>query len=140
MPTIQFLVRPTPSQVDQLLTLYRQAGWWADEAPDDPGLVARIVDGSHCVAVARAGDAIVGMGRAISDGASDAYIQDVTVLPAWQGRGLASRIVAALVERLQADGLAWIGLIAERRSDAFYRRLGFAPMPASLPMRFGGAQ
>jgi spermidine synthase len=74
------------------------------------------------------------MGRALSDGVSDAYIQDVTVKKPYRGQGIGTQIIQKLVERLNADGLEWIGLIAEKNSHKFYRRLGFKKMPNSVPM------
>jgi spermidine synthase len=128
-----FLETPTRSDIDRLTRLYRRAGWWTDEA-DNPSLVAGIVAGSHCFLVARQADDIIAMGRAISDRISDAYIQDVTVDPAFRGRGIGSRMVSELVARLEVDGISWIGLIAERKTHPFYRPLGFSPMADSVPM------
>ena len=119
--------------IDRLTELYRLAGWWTEEA-DNPSLVAGIVAGSHCFLVARQEKTIIAMGRAISDRVSDAYIQDVTVAPAFRGQGIGSRMVAALVTRLEADGIGWVGLIAERKTHPFYRPLGFSPMADSVPM------
>ncbi len=128
-----FLETPTRMDIDRLTELYRQAGWWTDE-PDNPPLVAGIVAGSHCFLVARQAKTIIAMGRAISDRISDAYIQDVTVDPAFRRQGIGSRMVAALVARLEADGIGWVGLIAERKTHPFYRPLGFSPMADSVPM------
>jgi aralkylamine N-acetyltransferase len=133
MASLVLVHDPTPPQIDQILDLYRQAGWWTD-ADDDPTLVTRLVRGSHCFVTAVAHGRIVGMGRAISDGASDAYIQDVTVSADFRGKGIGSRIVADLVRRLRSDGLGWIGLVAERNSAPFYAPMGFSPMAGSLPM------
>ena len=129
-----FLQTPTPAEIGRLIQLYRQAGWWKAADGDDPDLVSRIVAGSHCFLVARQGGTIVAMGRAISDRISDAYIQDITVDPSFRGQGIGSRMVATLVNRLEADGIGWIGLIAERKTHPFYRPLGFAPMADALPM------
>ncbi|GAB6906726.1 GCN5-related N-acetyltransferase [Desulfosarcina cetonica] len=128
-----FLENPTQTEIARLTELYRLAGWWKDAA-DHPSTVAGIVRGSHCFLAARQGGTIVGMGRAISDRISDAYIQDVTVDPAFRHQGIGSRMVAQLVARLEADGIGWIGLIAERKTHPFYRPLGFAPMADSVPM------
>ncbi|WP_419655977.1 GCN5-related N-acetyltransferase [Desulfosarcina variabilis str. Montpellier] len=129
----QFLLTPTQTEIARLTDLYRLARWWTDPA-DNPEAVAGIVRGSHCFLVARNGQTIVGMGRAISDRISDAYIQDVTVDPAFRGQGIGSRIVTELVTRLEADGIGWIGLIAERKTHPFYQPLGFSPMADSVPM------
>ena len=133
MPIFEFLMRPTTAQAAEILRLYRNEGWWGD-GPDDLDLVRRLVAGSHCFLAAMEKTEIVAMGRAISDGASDAYIQDVAVVPEWRGRGLGADIVRRLVSRLHRDGLLWIGLIAERGSSAFYGRLGFKTMDNATPM------
>ena len=133
MLTFTFLVSPTPEQLQQIIALYRSEGWWT-EAPDDTDLAAGIIAGSHCFMVVTSGSGIVGMGRAMSDGVSDAYIQDVTVQKTFRGRGIGTRIIEKLVKRLHQDGLGWIGLIAEKNSCRFYERLGFNKMPDSVPM------
>jgi len=128
-----FLEDPTPHQVSQIIDLYRMAEWWSDDV-DHPEQIERLVSGSHCYCIASVGCGIIGIGRAISDGASDAYIQDITVSKPFRRRGIASRIVQQLVARLKQDGLGWIGLIAERDTQAFYTRIGFEPMSNSTPM------
>jgi spermidine synthase len=128
-----FLQTPDDGDLHQLIRLYREAGWWGND-PDDPGLVKRLVAGSHCVAVARCEGRIVGMGRAISDRASDAWIQDVTVAPAMRHRGIGSGIVRCIVARLEADGIGWIGLVAENGSHPMYEPLGFTAMKNAQPM------
>ena len=52
MTDYTFLKTPTHSEIARLTQLYRQAGWWNDEA-DNPSVVAGIVSGSHCFLVAR---------------------------------------------------------------------------------------
>jgi spermidine synthase len=74
------------------------------------------------------------MGRAISDGVSDAYIQDLTVLADQRNQGIGGMILRALVARLHADGLFWIGLIAEPGSASFYLREGFRERVGWVPM------
>ena len=133
MLTFTFLVSPSFEQLQQIIALYQMEGWWG-AAPADPDLAARIIAGSHCFMTVTRGSEIVGMGRAMSDGASDAYIQDVTVKKTCRGQGIGTRIIEKIVERLHQDGLGWIGLIAEKNSYQFYERLGFKKMPNSVPM------
>ncbi len=113
--------------------LYHQAGWLSN-AEDHSDLVAKIIKGSHCFLIAETGGQIIGMGRAISDRVSDAYIQDVTVAPAFRSQGIGTEIIQKIVQRLEQDGLKWIGLIAERNSQPFYEPLGFKIMPDATPM------
>lgn len=128
-----FLAEANTAEASQITQLYRDAGWW-DLDGEAPELVQRIVAGSHCFLIACEGADIIGMGRGISDRISDAYIQDVTVRPSHRGRGIGTVIVARLVERLKADGIGWIGLIAEGDSAEFYRRIGFRAMQRATPM------
>lgn len=127
-----FLSEPNKRETADIIEIYRQAGWW--EREDEEGLVLAIVAGSHCFVVAVEGEMIIGMGRAISDRASDAYIQDVTVRPSRRGAGIGSELIRTLIDRLRADGIKWIGLIAEKDSSPFYRPFGFREMPSSTPM------
>jgi aralkylamine N-acetyltransferase len=129
-----FITEPTPSQVGAVLDLYRLQGWWGNPADHDPELAGAIIRGSHCFVIAVQQGRLVGMGRAISDRASDAYIQDLTVHPEYRGRGIGTRMVRELVGRLKDDGLGWIGLVAEAGTWDFYRRIGFADMPGSVLM------
>lgn len=131
---VDFISNPTPEQLREIVVLYRQAGWWPDEEAVDYAKLARLVTQSHCFAAAMAGEQLIGMGRAISDGVSDAYVQDVVVHPAWQGAGVGSRIVRRILDRLRAEGINWVGLIAERGSAPFYSRFGFNEMANAQPM------
>ena len=133
MVSLSVLSNPTPDQIHQIIPLYRYEGWWSEEA-DDPKRVSGIVTGSHLFIIALKEDEIVGMGRAISDRISDAYIQDVTVKKAYRGQGIGTTIINDLIKRLRADGIDWIGLIAEKGSHGFYTRLGFHKMPDSVPL------
>ena len=72
---------------EQIVELYRAGGWWKDYM--DSTQVNDLIRGSYLFAVAvdvSTGRA-VGMGRVISDGVSDGYIQDLVVLEEWQNHG-----------------------------------------------------
>jgi ribosomal protein S18 acetylase RimI-like enzyme len=128
------LRRPTRDQVRRIEILYRQQGWWKAGGGDSPQIVPKLISGSHCFVAAVEGMDIVGMGRAISDGISDAYIQDLTVRSDRRNQGIGRRILNALIERLHADGLYWTGLIAEPGSTRLYRSAGFQKMTGCVPM------
>ncbi|MDD2332501.1 MAG: GNAT family N-acetyltransferase [Candidatus Cloacimonetes bacterium] len=120
-----------------ILALYRQAGWWeTDDNPEYLNTVARIVSDTYCFVVARLGDELIGMGRAISDGCSDAYIQDVTVSQEHRGRGIGKAIIRKLLEHLKTNNLQWIGLICEPGYEKFYQSLGFKIMPNYTPFLY----
>ena len=129
-----FITEPTPLQIEGVLELYRLQGWWGPPTDHDRQLAEAIIRGSHCFVIATRQGRLVGMGRTISDRASDAYIQDLIVHPEFRGKGIGSGMVKELVGRLQSDGLVWIGLVAEAGTWDFYRRIGFADMPGSILM------
>jgi spermidine synthase len=121
---------------DSVRKLYRQAGWWqeSDQTPDGNAWIDTLVKGSFCFVGAFAGSEMVGMGRAVSDGVSDAYIQDVVVMKDLRGRGIGAAIIRKIVGFLRERRIGWIGLVAEPGTQPFYRRLGFEVMEGYAPM------
>jgi ribosomal protein S18 acetylase RimI-like enzyme len=64
---------------------------------------------------------LIGCGRVIRDGDIYFYIQDIGVLPKFQGRGIGKRIINAIMEYLKAntrDG-AFTGLMTAKRVHKF---------------------
>lgn len=118
---------------DQQMALYLQAGWV--DANDDHADLRALVVGSFLVAAAFDSNGMLcGMGRVISDGSSDCYIQDVVVRTDVRGRGVGSRIVSLLADEARSRGLRWIGLVAAPGTTPFYESLGFRPMKDHVPM------
>ena len=74
------------------------------------------------------------MGRLISDGSSDCYIQDVVVFPEYREMGIGGRIVSALKRIAELTGHTWIGLISAPGKEGFYERAGFSRMENYTPM------
>lgn len=123
-----------------ILDLYKAGGWWKETY--DPALLPLLVRSSCCFAVGvhRTSGRTVGMGRLISDGVSDGYIQDLVVLPEFRGLGIGRAIVRRLVEFGFSVGVTWIALIAKPGAEAFYECLGFSPMEGFTPMLFHGGE
>jgi aralkylamine N-acetyltransferase len=121
---------------DSVKKLYRQAGWWqeSDQTSDGNAWIDALVKGSFCFVGAFAGSEMIGMGRAVSDGVSDAYIQDVVVMKDLRGRGIGAAIIRQIVAFLRERRIGWIGLVAEPGTQPFYRRLGFELMEGYAPM------
>lgn len=115
--------------------LFLAGGWWEDTW-DDHYLEAIVRHSFAFVAAEVPDGSWVGMGRLISDGVSDAYLQDIVVLPEWEGQGVGSAIVQSLLDICHEQGIVWIGTIAGPQTEYFYRRFGFAKMNAYTPMRY----
>ncbi len=127
------LKNPDQKQIQSILNLYKSAGWWEKEN-NEINIIYKIISGSHLFITASYQNKIIGMGRAISDKASDAYIQDVTVNKDYRNRKIGSNIVSLLFNNLKEDGIKWIGLIAENNSHKFYTPMGFVSMKNAVPM------
>jgi ribosomal protein S18 acetylase RimI-like enzyme len=122
---------------ESIVNLYKEGGWWKEYM--DPSNIPQLISGSYLFAVAvdiSTGRSI-GMGRAISDGIADAYIQDVVVLSRWRRKGVGSMIVSTLLEGCISRKISWIGLIAMPGTEALYESLGFRRMNKHVPMLFG---
>ncbi len=74
----------------------------------------------------------VGMGRLIGDGIY-LIIVDIVVDPAYQGKGIGSKIVSMLIEyaikELPNGGRTSIQLISEKGKEPFYEKQGFKQIP-----------
>ena len=122
---------------EAIVALYQAGGWWR-ETPSARAVIPAVIRGSFCFMVAREADGrIVGMGRVISDGVSDAYIQDVVVLAPHRGRGIGRELVRRLTARCIGAGIGWIGLVAEPGTQPFYQPLGFSPLAGYQAMLHG---
>lgn len=122
--------------VDEIADLYRAGGWWKEEW--NPAGLSSLIRGSFAFAVAVESSTgrTVGMGRVISDGVSDGYVQDLVVHPNYRDRDIGTMILSALLKECTSAGVTWIALIAEPETEAFYARSGFQRMEGHTPMRW----
>jgi ribosomal protein S18 acetylase RimI-like enzyme len=95
-------------------------------------LVQRAIAGSQRVlGLYRAGEQL-GFARAVSDGATVAYLADVYVLPAARGRGLGLELVREIVEGGTGSEVRWLLHTAD--AQGLYRKVGFAEGPPAYPL------
>ena len=90
--------------------------------------LARAVTGTARVAV---GACVVCRAISTSRGALVAKLDDVTVHPEWQGRGVGGRMLADLATFLRREGMTRIDCGCHRANAGawrFYERLGFRPL------------
>lgn len=121
---------------DEIVNLYKAGGWWKDNY--DPSGLKHLIEGSYVfvIAVNKKSKKAIGMGRLISDGVSDAYIQDLVVLHEYRDKGIGREIVKTLIDHCKKKGINWVGLIAEPDQDGFYSTLGFKQMKKYVPMKY----
>lgn len=122
-PEIRIETEFSPEFLRDAAGLYRLAEWV--DKNDDCAFLETALGNSCAVAAAYDGTRLIGMGRALGDGVSDAYIQDVVVAAEYRKRGIGGALVRALVAELRRRGVDWIGLVGAPGTENFYRSLGF---------------
>lgn len=126
------------ASITELIQLYKEAGWWESSYDSHPDFLNYIVKDSALFVGAFWGKKLIGMGRALSDLASDAYIQDVTVLKEFRNKGIGKKIIKILIEQLKENNVDWIGLIAQPGTSSFYEALGFEILKGYIPLKYKG--
>ncbi len=122
------------ANIIDLVALYEDATWW--DKDDSTDYLDTMVTNSFCFVGAFDNEKMIGMGRAISDGCSDAYIQDIIVLSKYRKHGIGNKIVKKIVVFLKESKISWIGLIGEPGTESFYEKLNFKKMKNYIPMKY----
>ena len=132
--SIQYEITTTVP-VDEIVALYEAGEWW-EETPHNRQIIPGMIQGSFCFIRVTHNNRTIAMGRVISDGYSDGYIQDLVVKPEYRRQGIGKEIVRRLTHFCIDKGLDWVGLIAEPNTQAFYEELGFRVLNGDVPMLF----
>ena len=120
-----------PSRLDiSAIHAFLTTTYWSAGISRD--VVARAIAGSVCIG-AFDGEAQVGFARLVTDRATFAYLADVYVLESYRGGGLARRMLDALFDHAQVQGLRRM-MLATRDAHELYAKYGFTPLGA--PERF----
>ena len=107
-----------------LIHQFLGSSYWAKNIP--LRVVEESIKHSLCFGVYCAGNQ-VGFGRVISDYATFAYLADVFVVPHHRGRGLSKRLVRAMLDHPNLQGLRRI-LLATQDAHGLYAQFGFQPL------------
>jgi len=77
-------------------------------------------------------DDVIGMARIIGDEGLYYYIQDVIVIPEYQNKGIGKSLMRKIMEyiELHKKPNLFVGLMAAKGKEEFYRRIGFIERPA----------
>lgn len=74
------------------------------------------------------GDKLIGYIDTVSNGVTDAYIQDLMVHPEYQGRGIGTELMNRTISYLKAKNIFMISVVFEEKLLPFYKRFGFFTM------------
>jgi len=101
---------------------YLTHSYWSPGIPK--AVVQRAVEGSLCFGLFAETGQQVGFARAITDGATFAYLADVYVLEEHRGKGLGKWMVETILAHPSLQGLRRI-LLATRDAHELYAPFGF---------------
>jgi ribosomal protein S18 acetylase RimI-like enzyme len=119
--------------VDAVHAFISEQSYWGKGRPRE--LVERAIRGSTRVVGVYRGSEQVGFARAVSDGATVAYLADVYVLGAYRGRGLGLALIREIVDGGEggiAPEVRWLLHTAD--AQALYAKLGFSDAPPAYPL------
>lgn len=88
-------------------------------------------ENSHTVVFAFDEDKLIGFGRAISDGTSQAALYDIAVLPEYQGKKVGATIVNSIIDRIPHCNFI---LYAAPGKEGFYEKLNFRKMKTGMAL------
>jgi len=112
----------------EILDLYARVGWTNYTA--DPQMLRCAYENSLLVLGAYEAEKLIGIIRAVGDGASIVYVQDIIVHPDFQRRGIGTQLMQAVLARF-ADVYQMVLCTDDtEKTKAFYRSLGFRDMSA----------
>ena len=120
---LEYKTNPVASP-ESIAALRRSVGWGGMEAElRNPALR------DYLQIACYDGDELVGFLDVVSNGVTDAYIQDVMVRPDYQGKGIGTELMNRAINRLKADHIYMISVIyGEEELRPFYERFGFYTM------------
>ena len=109
---------------DEILRLYTSAGWTA--YTQNPAALRHGYEHSLLVLAAYESDELLGVIRAVGDGYTVVFIQDILVFPGKRRQGVGTALLKALLARY--PDVRQIELTTDNRPEtvAFYRALGFS--------------
>lgn len=111
------------------LELRRKVSW----KPLTDEQAEKAIENSLLTVVAYDQDKPVGMGRIVGDGAVICYIQDLIVIPEYQGQGVGQMIMESLIDYVRElkfpDTELMLDLMCAKGRESFYKKYGFIARP-----------
>lgn len=109
--------------LEKIINLYQSVGWTNYLERTD--ILEEAYANSLCVLGAYDSDRLVGIIRAVGDGQTIVFVQDIIVLPEYQRKGIGTKLLKAVVEKY--NDVYQMELLTDNtvKTKAFYRSVGF---------------
>ena len=110
-------------QLEEITNLYQSVGW--ANYLERIGILEEAYANSLCVIGAYDNEKLVGIIRAVGDGRTIVFVQDIIVLPEYQRKGIGTKLLKAVVEKYK--NVYQMELLTDNteKTKAFYRSVGF---------------
>lgn len=113
----------TKFNFDEIKKLYDAVGWTA--YTDDMGSLEKGYENSLKVLAAYEGDKLLGIIRAVGDGFTVVFIQDILVFPEEQGKGIGKALIKAMLDYYPNVRQIQLTTDIDPKTIAFYKSVGF---------------
>ena len=107
----------------EILPLYESVGWTA--YTDQPEVLRKGFENSMLTLAAYEGNQLLGVIRAVGDGCTVVFVQDILVFPEHQGKGIGSALLQAILDRYSHVRQIELATDNTPKTIAFYKSMGF---------------
>lgn len=109
----------------QSIHQFLSSTYWSKNIPQ--ATLFKAIEHSLCFSVLSAVNKQVGFARLVTDKATFAYLADVYILPEYRGKGLSKKLMQAITEHPELQGLRRI-VLATKDAHGLYQQFGFTPL------------
>ena len=110
----------------EILRLYRSVGWTA--YTDHLEVLKKGFEKSMLTLAAYEGDQLLGIIRAVGDGHTIVFVQDILVFPEYQRKGIGTALLQAMLDRYSHVRQIELATDNTPKTIAFYKAMGFCEM------------
>ena len=107
----------------EILRLYQSVGWTA--YTDHPEVLRKGFENSMLTLAAYEDDQLLGIIRAVGDGYTIVFVQDILVFPEHQRKGIGSALMQSILDRYSHVRQIELATDNTPKTIAFYKSMGF---------------
>lgn len=110
----------------EILHLYASVGWTA--YTDQPEVLRKGYENSLLTLAAYEGEQLLGIIRAVGDGHTIVFVQDMLVAPEYQRKGIGTALLRAILDRYSHVRQIELATDNTPKTIAFYKSMGLREM------------
>lgn len=110
---------------EEILELYKSVGWCS--YTNRPDMLRNSFEHSLKILGAHDGEKLIGIIRAVGDGYSILFIQDILVLPEYQRKGIGKKLLEEMLSIYPEVYQIQLATDSTEKTVLFYKSCGFLP-------------